>query len=139
MGGSETEGRICVPANFNSQGQVVISGEVEGVQEAMTLAKEAGAKKAVPLTVSGAFHSPLMEPAGRDCGIGSRKSSSRILDYPVISNVTAEPVSDGSASQGAPGGSAHLPGSVEGFGGEDGGTGCGTFLRIGPRNRSSAG
>jgi len=53
----QAEGLICVPANFNTVGQVVISGEVEGIERAMILAKEAGAKKAVPLVVSGAFHS----------------------------------------------------------------------------------
>ena len=49
----QSDGRICVPANFNSKGQIVISGEVEGVQEAMELLKEVGAKKTVPLPVSG--------------------------------------------------------------------------------------
>jgi malonyl CoA-acyl carrier protein transacylase len=51
------------PANFNSEGQVVISGDVAGVEQGMALAKEAGAKKCMPLKVSGAFHSTLMEPA----------------------------------------------------------------------------
>jgi [acyl-carrier-protein] S-malonyltransferase len=85
-------GMICVPANFNTQGQVVISGELEGVEEAMAMAKEAGAQKAVPLTVSGAFHSPLMTPA--QGGLRDRLERINFSDplYPVVSNVTARPV-----------------------------------------------
>lgn len=85
-------GRICVPANFNSQGQVVISGDVEGVEMGMGLAKKAGAKRAVPLTVSGAFHSPLMEPAREGLREKLEKIKFSDPDYPVVSNVTAEPV-----------------------------------------------
>ncbi len=94
------KGRICVPANFNSRGQVVVSGEVEGVEEAMGLAREAGAKKAVLLTVSGAFHSPLMAPARE--GLRERLDEMNFSDpaFPVLSNVTAEPVLGGSAARG---------------------------------------
>jgi [acyl-carrier-protein] S-malonyltransferase len=94
-----SDGRICVPANFNSKGQVVISGEVEGVQEAMGLLKEAGAKKTVPLPVSGAFHSPLMDPAKE--GLREKLDKIKFSDpeYPVVSNVTAEPVTDGSQAR----------------------------------------
>jgi len=89
-------GKVCVPANYNSSGQVVISGEVAGVEEAMVLAKEAGARKAIPLTVSGAFHSPLMAYAVE--GLREKLSEVNFSDptYPVISNVTAEPVVMGS-------------------------------------------
>ncbi len=62
---ADPEGGLVVPANFNTFGQVVISGEVAGVEKAMELAKAAGAKRAIRLAVSGAFHSPLMEPARR--------------------------------------------------------------------------
>lgn len=93
------EGSICVPANFNTQGQVVISGEVEGIQRAMDLAKEAGARKAIPLTVSGAFHSPLMEPAKE--GLREKLEKIKFSDsgYPVVSNVTADLVSVGSEAR----------------------------------------
>jgi [acyl-carrier-protein] S-malonyltransferase len=86
---------ICVPANFNSAGQVVISGDVAGVEEAMVLAKEAGAKRAVQLNVSGAFHSPLMEPAAD--GLRAFLAEIEFADpaFPVISNATATPVSTG--------------------------------------------
>ena len=83
---------ICVPANFNSKGQVVMSGDVEGVAQGMALAKEAGARRVLPLNVSGAFHSPLMEPAAD--GLRDKLASLTFSDpaYPVYSNVTAGPV-----------------------------------------------
>ncbi len=89
-------GGICVPANFNSQGQVVISGDLDGVEHGMALAKEAGAKRAVPLTVSGAFHSPLMQPAKEGLREKLEKINFSDPTYPVVSNVTSEPVSTGS-------------------------------------------
>jgi [acyl-carrier-protein] S-malonyltransferase len=89
------EGAICVPANFNSPGQVVISGDIEGVHRGMELADEAGARRVVELNVSGAFHSPLMEPAER----GLREALASVAfedpDFPVVSNVTAAPVTSG--------------------------------------------
>ena len=90
---------ICVPANFNSASQVVVSGDVAGIEEAMSLAKEAGAKRSVQLNVSGAFHSPLMEPAAD----GLRKFLDGI-DFtdpkiPVVSNATARPVTTGSQAR----------------------------------------
>jgi [acyl-carrier-protein] S-malonyltransferase len=93
-------GMICVAANINTQVQVVISGERSGVEEAMVLAKDAGAKKAVLLTVSGAFHSPLMAPAKE--GLRDRLEAINFSDplYPVMSNVTAEPVVQGREARG---------------------------------------
>ena len=81
---------LVVPANFNTDEQVVISGEIAGVERAMELAKEAGAKRAVKLPVSGAFHSPLMEPAV--VGLTDVIATSAFTDpaFPVFSNVTAD-------------------------------------------------
>ena len=58
-----TDDSVVVAANFNCPGQIVISGNVEAVQLACEKMKEAGAKRALPLNVGGAFHSPLMQPA----------------------------------------------------------------------------
>jgi [acyl-carrier-protein] S-malonyltransferase len=82
------EAGVVVPANFNTDEQVVISGEIAGVERAMELAKEAGAKRAIRLPVSGAFHSPLMEPAV--VGLTDAIATSAFMDplYPVYSNVT---------------------------------------------------
>lgn len=60
--GLNAKGLVVVPANYNSPGQVVISGSKEGIDAACPLMQEAGAKRALPLTVGGAFHSPLMTP-----------------------------------------------------------------------------
>jgi len=83
------EAGLVVPANFNTDEQVVISGEIAGVERAMELAKDAGAKRAIKLPVSGAFHSPLMEPAV--VGLTDAIATSAFMDpiYPVFSNVTA--------------------------------------------------
>ncbi|MFL5510411.1 MAG: ACP S-malonyltransferase [Gemmatimonadaceae bacterium] len=95
---SKTAG-LVVPANFNTDEQVVISGEVSGVERAMELAKEAGAKRAIKLPVSGAFHSPLMEPAV--AGLTDAIASSEFVDpvFPVFSNVTAEPSTTASGAK----------------------------------------
>lgn len=87
-------GDIVQIANLNCPGQIVISGTAEGVKKASEQAKEAGAKRAIPLTVSGPFHSELMRPAAHklDEAINSIKLST--AKPPVISNVTALPVED---------------------------------------------
>ena len=85
---------IVQPANLNAPGQVVISGEVAGVQRACELAPERGAKKAVPLKVSGAFHSALMEDAQRELGRFLEGIEIRDARIPVVSNVSARPVTD---------------------------------------------
>lgn len=83
---------ICVPANFNAVEQVVISGEVAAVEAAMELAKAAGAKRAIRLPVSGAFHSPLMEPAVAGLAAALDTAAWHDPQVPVWSNVTTEPV-----------------------------------------------
>lgn len=89
-----SEAGEVVPANYNALEQIVISGEVAGVERAMELAKAAGAKRALRLTVSGAFHSPLMAPAA--VGLDAALTGARWSDphYPVYSNVTAQRVAD---------------------------------------------
>jgi [acyl-carrier-protein] S-malonyltransferase len=84
---------VCEPANLNCDGQVVVSGEVAGVNRAVELAPSHGAKKAVPLNVSGAFHSSLMEDARQGLAEFLDGIEFRDARVPVVSNVTARPVS----------------------------------------------
>jgi [acyl-carrier-protein] S-malonyltransferase len=84
-------------ANFNSPGQIVISGSVTGVKKAMELAKENGAKIVKELIVSGAFHSPLMEPAIDELKVTLDQTIFFDSICPVYANVTAKPVIDSSA------------------------------------------
>lgn len=88
------QGAVCVPANFNAPGQIVISGDVAAVERAMELAREAGARRALRLNVSGAFHSPLMKVA--EAGLAAQLSAVAFVvpACPIISNVTGQPVSD---------------------------------------------
>ncbi|MDZ7779681.1 MAG: ACP S-malonyltransferase [Gemmatimonadota bacterium] len=90
---------VCVPANFNAPGQVVVSGDVAGVHQLAEIAPEAGAKKVVVLNVSGAFHSPLMEPAAAGLRAHLEGVEFRDPEVPVVSNVTAEPVASGAAAR----------------------------------------
>lgn len=85
---------IVVPANYNSPGQLVISGSISGVEKACKLLEEAGAKRVIPLKVGGAFHSPLMEPAGNELAeaIKTTKFNSGIC--PIYQNVTGQSVTD---------------------------------------------
>ena len=87
---------LVVPANYNSDQQVVISGEVAGVERAMELAKAAGAKRSLPLPVSGAFHSPLMEPAVAGLSAALRAEAWSDPRVPVVANVDATPVTSAS-------------------------------------------
>jgi [acyl-carrier-protein] S-malonyltransferase len=88
-----TEG-IVIPANYNCDGQIVISGEKDAVEEACVKAKEAGAKRALPLQVGGAFHSPLMEPARLELGKAIEATKIQEPCCPVYQNVTARPETD---------------------------------------------
>ncbi|MBC8180993.1 ACP S-malonyltransferase [candidate division KSB1 bacterium] len=85
---------IVQPANFNSANQIVISGTVQGVKKAMELAQEKGAGKVVPLVVSGAFHSPLMESAQQELGEVLNGIKKQSAQFPVYANVTAKPVTE---------------------------------------------
>lgn len=89
---STDSGAVVVPANYNSPGQLVISGDVEAVRRAEVLAKEMGAKRVIPLNVSGAFHSPLMANAAE--GLRQALDSIAVENpaFPVVSNVTATPI-----------------------------------------------
>jgi [acyl-carrier-protein] S-malonyltransferase len=92
----ETVEEVCkgvdgtvVPANYNSPGQVVISGEEEAVQKACDALQEKGAKKTVQLPVGGAFHSPLMEPARQELEEAIRATPFSEPSCPVYQNATA--------------------------------------------------
>jgi [acyl-carrier-protein] S-malonyltransferase len=89
MAGSE-----CVPANYNAPGQLVISGDVAAIDRALELAKSAGARRAVKLNVSGAFHSPLMRVAEAGLADHLNATQPRAPRFPVVSNVTAQAVTD---------------------------------------------
>ena len=91
---ASAERGLVVPANYNSEEQVVISGEVAGVERAMELAKDAGAKRCLPLPVSGAFHSPLMTPAIDGLAQALDAESWSAPHMPVVANVNAEPITD---------------------------------------------
>ena len=88
---------IVIPANYNCPGQIVISGEETAVDAASALAKEAGAKRALRLQVSGAFHSPLMEPARAELAEAIEKAPVATPKCPVYQNVTAKAETDPSA------------------------------------------
>jgi [acyl-carrier-protein] S-malonyltransferase len=83
---------LVSPANYNCPGQIVISGEEAGVERAMVLAKEAGAKRAMRLNVSGAFHSPLMESALEGLTEAVSRTAFNNPRFPVFANVNAEAV-----------------------------------------------
>ncbi|TKC12439.1 ACP S-malonyltransferase [Pedobacter polaris] len=85
---------IVVPANYNCPGQLVISGSIEGIDEACEKLTAAGAKRALKLNVGGAFHSPLMEPARRElqAAIESTAISSPVC--PIYQNINAKPTTD---------------------------------------------
>jgi [acyl-carrier-protein] S-malonyltransferase len=85
---------IVVPANYNSPGQLVISGSIKGVEIACEMLKEAGAKRALPLKVGGAFHSPLMEPARVELAAAINRTTFHKPICPIYQNVNAMAVSD---------------------------------------------
>ena len=87
-------------ANYNCPGQLVISGEKEAVEKAMTAAKEAGAKRCIPLQVSGPFHTSLMKPAGLALQEKFQDIIFQDLNIPVIFNATALPLQEGETVSG---------------------------------------
>mgnify|MGYP002520343894 CR=1 FL=1 len=90
---SKVDGIVTI-ANYNCPGQIVISGEVKAVEAASEALKEAGAKRVVPLNVSGPFHSPLLNKAGEDLYTYLEQIEMKELEIPYITNVTADYVSD---------------------------------------------
>ena len=100
LGDDEVEGicknikDIVVPANFNCPGQLVISGSISGVEKAMEMCKEAGAKRALPLKVGGAFHSPLMESAREELALAINSVKFTTGICPIYQNVTGQSVND---------------------------------------------
>jgi [acyl-carrier-protein] S-malonyltransferase len=84
-------GGVVIPANYNAPDQIVISGEVDAVERAMAIAKEKGAKRAIRLPVSGAFHSPLMAPFTPGLAIALDEAEFATAHQPIYSNVDAQP------------------------------------------------
>lgn len=89
-----TDDCVVVPANYNCPGQLVISGHVEAVNAACEKLKEAGAKRALPLPVGGAFHSPLMQPAKDELQAAIEQTDIKAPKCPVYQNVDAKPHTD---------------------------------------------
>ncbi len=87
-------GEVVVAANFNCPGQIVISGSIEGINQACELMKAAGAKRALPLKVGGAFHSPLMQPAKEELEAAINATTFNTPKCPVYQNVDALPHTD---------------------------------------------
>lgn len=85
---------VVVPANFNCPGQVALSGSLKGIEKVSVLMKEAGAKRVLPLKVSGAFHSPFMEPARVELAEAVDKTVFHEPVCPIYQNCTAAPTSD---------------------------------------------
>lgn len=90
----ESIDEVVVPANYNSPGQLVISGSMKGIEIACEKMKEAGAKRALPLKVGGAFHSPLMEPARKELEEAIIATTVSKPICPIYQNVSAKAISD---------------------------------------------
>ena len=88
------EGSVVVPANYNCPGQLVISGNIEAINEACAQIKAAGAKRALPLKVGGAFHSPLMQPAKDELQKAIENTEFHEPVCPVYQNVDGKPHTD---------------------------------------------
>lgn len=88
------QGEVCVAANYNCPGQIVISGSILGIEQACELMKAAGAKRALPLKVGGAFHSPLMNPAKVELEAAINATTINTPQCPVYQNVDGRPHTD---------------------------------------------
>ncbi len=88
------EGKVVIPANYNCPGQLVISGDKEGIEVACEKLKAAGAKRALPLKVGGAFHSPLMQPAKDELQKAIEATTVNTPQCPVYQNVDGKPYTD---------------------------------------------
>jgi [acyl-carrier-protein] S-malonyltransferase len=91
---AEITDKVVVPANYNCPGQIVISGSMEGIDAACAQLTEAGAKRALKLSVGGAFHSPLMEPARLELAAAIEATQFQTPICPVYQNVNAKPQTD---------------------------------------------
>ncbi|KUP07079.1 malonyl CoA-ACP transacylase [Bacillus coahuilensis p1.1.43] len=96
---AKQQGQSVDIANYNGPGQIVISGSKEGVEFASIKAKDAGAKRVIPLNVSGPFHSELMKPASIQFERFLKEISMTEMTVPLVANVTATPIEDSSAIQ----------------------------------------
>ncbi len=129
----EAAGGVAVQAvNFNCPGQIVIAGDTKGVEAAIVATKAAGAKRAIPLPVSAPFHSSLMKPAAERLKVALDDVTIGASTFPVVSNVSAEPVTDGDTIRKLLVAQAASPvrwiESVETIGR----TGCELFVEVGP-------
>ena len=88
------DGKVVIPANYNCPGQLVISGHVEAINKACEALKKAGAKRALPLKVGGAFHSPLMQPAKNELQATIENTEFKSPKCPVYQNVDGKPHTD---------------------------------------------
>ena len=132
---AEEEAGVCVPANFNAPGQVVISGDLSGVERAMDLAAELGAKRVVRLSVSGAFHSPLMEPAAVEFEPWLEQQSFHDPGFPHHCECHREAGIDRRRCKGVIGAATHHSRTVGGVCPPYGRVRCGPI----PRNRARVG
>jgi (acyl-carrier-protein) S-malonyltransferase len=125
------KGRVIL-ANYNAPGQIVLSGERQALARAGELAKERGAKRVIPLSVSGAFHSPVMQPATEKLAASIAQTALQDTVIPIISNINAEPMTRASAIRDEL--STQIAGSVQWIRSIEFlvGQGVTTFFEIGP-------
>ena len=139
---ASTGDAVAVPANLNAPDQTVISGDPDAVTRAGEGCKRRGAKRVIPLKVSGAFHSPLMAPAANQLRVVLEQAPFRAPAFPVVANATAEPVRDAARARRLLADQLTAPvrwvdcmrRAAELGGGGGGGGGDARFIEIGPGN-----